>query len=212
MIDSRNRAAFTLGHLRKQLEGLPDTTLVTMLPDSAGEDLGKVCTVFIQFARPEVVVFRCAPRAENLLFDAVSRDDRDLVSKLVAEGADVDGQDPRGPPFDGATPLSVAAEEGLLEMTRMLLQLGANANARSASGWTALMRACNADQLDAACILLEGGADPSLANDEGYTARGRTRAGNKALLTLLENWEAAQQAGATDGAPGLAPLGRAPRG
>lgn len=196
MIDSRNMAVFTLGELRKQLEMLPDSTVVGVLPEGAGEDIediGALRTAFIQLVRAKVLVFRTAPRAASILFDAVSRDDREGVSKLIAEGADVDGPDPRNPFFDGETPLILAANAGLVEMTRLLVKLGANVNARSASGWTALMRACNAGDIETARTLLEAGACATLVNDEGYTARGRCPGNNVALVTLLAEWETVQQ-------------------
>lgn len=186
MSDSDYRAAFTLGDLRKQLQMLPDSTIVGVLPESAGEDFSELRTVFVQLVRAEVVALRMAPPTASLLVDAVARDDRESVGKLVAAGTDVDTPDPRNPLFDGATPLMDAAARGLADMTALLLRLGANVNARSASGWTPLLCACNADQLDTARILLEWGADSTLANDEGYTPRMRIRDTNERLLRLLD--------------------------
>jgi len=187
-MEPRNTAVFTLGDLRKQLEMLPDSTIVGVLPDSAGEDLSELRTAFVQRVRAEVLVFRTAPPAAGILFEAVSRDDRPHVRKLIIGGADVNGPDPRNPLFDGATPLTLAAEGGLVEMTRLLVQLGANVDARSARGWTALMRACNAGQLETTRTLLEAGADATLVNDEGYTAWGRCPGNNVALVALLAEW------------------------
>ena len=200
MIDSRNMAVLTLGDLRKQLATLPDSTVIGVLPDGAGADIEELRTAFVQLVRAKVLVFRTAPRAVSVLFEAVSQDDREGVSKLIAEGADIDEPDPRNPFFDGYTPLILAANAGLVEMTRLLVQLGADVNARSASGWTALMRACNAGDIETARTLLEAGACATLVDDEGYTARGRCPGNKVALVTLLAEWETAQQSAAADAA------------
>ena len=206
MSDSDYRAAYTLGDLRKQLQMLPDSTIVGVLPESAGEDFGELRTVFVQLVRADVVALRMAPPTASLLFDAVARDDRESVRRLVAAGTDVDTPDPRNPLFDGATPLMDAAGRGLVDMTALLLRLGANVNARSASGWTPLLHACDADQLDTARILLDWGADSALANDEGYTPRGRIPGTNESLLKLLEE---PRERGNQDASP--SPGAREPR-
>jgi ankyrin repeat protein len=63
--------------------------------------------------------------------------------------------------LDGAPALHDAACSGDCELIALLLRAGADVNARSASGWTALMRACNGGKLAAARMLLDAGADPT---------------------------------------------------
>jgi ankyrin repeat protein len=123
-------------------------------------------------------------------FEAVGRNDVASVRKLLAQGVDVNAPDLRAPLFDGATALTVAAERGLAGMVQLLLSHGANVNARSATGWTALMRACNADQFECARLLLDAGADPTIHNDDGYTAYGRIRANHTELLQLFHDRKA----------------------
>jgi hypothetical protein len=84
------------------------------------------------------------------LFDAVDRNDFARVRELTAHGADINVPDPRTPFFDGATVLMSAANRGSTAMVQLLLSDGADVDARSASGWTALMRACNAGRFDCA--------------------------------------------------------------
>lgn len=122
------------------------------------------------------------------LFEAVLRNDLDQVRRLVAQGADPNAPDPHDAFPDGTTPLTDAAAAGLVEMTTLLIHLGADVNAKSAGGWTPLMRACNAGQIQTAQLLLEAGADPKIVNTEGYNAYGRISASNPALMRLLEKW------------------------
>lgn len=52
---------------------------------------------------------------------------------------------------DGATPLIGAAEGGRVAMTSPLLKLGADVNARSASGWTAITRTTTSPENQSPC-------------------------------------------------------------
>ncbi|MEU8826970.1 ankyrin repeat domain-containing protein [Streptomyces sp. NPDC048636] len=127
------------------------------------------------------------PRAAGAeLFEAVDRDDAAAVRSLLAGGADIEAADPRSPFHDGETVLIGAAGRGAADTVRLLLDAGAEVNARSASGWTALMRACDAGHLDCARVLLDAGAAVGARNDEGYTAHGRTAIRNTELIRLLE--------------------------
>jgi ankyrin repeat protein len=201
----------TIGELRRLIADIPDHALVALSLGESQDTFADLETMFVDASRNGLLVFRPPDRGTFTLFDAVEADDRSLVQTLVAEGADVNVRDPRSPMFDGATPLTLAAEGGRVAMTNLLLKLGADVDARSASGWTALMRACNAGQLETARILLEAGADATLVNDEGYTAYGRVPGNNPALLGLLAQWEASQRAAAPDAASSLAPFGKTPR-
>lgn len=121
------------------------------------------------------------------LHDAAAQGAESAVSELLDQGCDIEGRDPRlfG---DGETALITATVNGRLAIMRLLLERGADVNARSASGWTALLRACNAGDTDAARMLLEAGADLNLKNDEGYSARDRIPCDNPELLSLIERW------------------------
>lgn len=68
---------------------------------------------------------------------------------------------------------------------RVLIERGADVNARCSSGWTPLMRACNAGDLESARLLMEAGADPTVKNLEGYTAYGRIPGDRPELAALL---------------------------
>jgi uncharacterized protein len=68
----------------------------------------------------------------------------------------------------------------------MLLEHGADANARQHVGYTPLMGAASAGQTEILEMLLRAGADPSQANDEGKTAADFARdKGHAAVLERL---------------------------
>jgi ankyrin repeat protein len=195
MTTTRRGPVLTVGELRHLLAELPDRALVALSVDESRKTSADLRTTFVDTSRGTLVVFGLPERADARLFEAVAADDQGLVQELVHGGADVNARDPRSPVFDGATPLTLAAEGGRVAMTSLLLKLGAHVNARSASGWTALMRACNAGELESARILLGAGADATLVNDEGYTARGRIPGDNMALLDLVTEGEAGRVRG-----------------
>src|SRR3954453_11504989 len=67
----------------------------------------------------------------------------------------------------GSTPLMYAVLYGEADDVRLLLEAGAEPNARNEVGATALMWA--ADDLDKTRLLLRAGADPNARSDDGRT-------------------------------------------
>jgi ankyrin len=67
-------------------------------------------------------------------------------------------------PSGAMSPLLFAAREGNMEMTRLLLDAGANINLQSANGSPSLVVAITNNHLQLALFLLEKGADPNLAD------------------------------------------------
>ena len=125
------------------------------------------------------------------LHAAVGRRDLAGVRELLSRGDDVNHRDPRPSPWDGETPLLIAAALGHVEMVELLMAHGADVNARSATGWTALIAACNAGNTEIARMLLDAGADPAARNDEGYTAFGRVPGDATKLVRLMAERDAA---------------------
>jgi ankyrin repeat protein len=71
---------------------------------------------------------------------------------------------------DGATPLTIAAEHGHLEIAKLLLKSGAHVDARNAHGNTALMYTAEYNYPKLAEVLLSAGADLTLKDNDGETA------------------------------------------
>ena len=69
----------------------------------------------------------------------------------------------------GLTPLLFAARDGDLESVKMLVAGGANINATTGIGETALMLAAHNDHTDTALFLIDKGADPNIV-EAGHTA------------------------------------------
>ena len=94
------------------------------------------------------------------IFEACRVGDLDQVNNLIrVEGLDVNIVNGSPPPYD-VTPLGVAAENGHLEIVRLLLESGANVNSRCP-----LSRAARCGDIEIVEELLKAGAN---VNDEYY--------------------------------------------
>ena len=69
------------------------------------------------------------------------------------------------PDIFGRTPLHQAAAKGDIEIILILIEYGADVNARTISGETPLMKAIAFYQVEATKILLRLGADPNMKNE-----------------------------------------------
>jgi hypothetical protein len=118
------------------------------------------------------------------LFESVRAGSLIEVTRALERGADVRSRDAV---FgnDAETPLIAAAGAGHEAIVALLLSRECELNARTASGWTALMRACNAGEIGCTRLLLDAGADPALRNEEGYTALGRIPGNLPDLIALV---------------------------
>ncbi len=120
------------------------------------------------------------PKAARLM-DALRRGDTALFRKMLAEEPAIARL--RGPA--GSTPLMYAALYADNAAVRLLLDAGADANARNDAGATALMWA--ADDLEKTRLLLDRGAGVNTRSEDGRTpvliASGIV--GNTAVLQLL---------------------------
>jgi ankyrin repeat protein len=83
------------------------------------------------------------------------------------------------------TPLHSAAASGNLEIARMLLESGADANARQQGGFTPLHSSAQNGQIEMANLLLEHGADITLVNDAGENALSIAQANHQDEMVQL---------------------------
>ena len=118
------------------------------------------------------------------LIDAVDCGNVEIVKYLVENGADMENMNN----IWGNTALMKIANavcvesEICIEIAQYLLDKGANINAKTRNGWTALMYASSYGYLDMVKFLVKNGANINTITDEGYTAL------NVALDKEVENF------------------------
>jgi ankyrin repeat protein len=91
--------------------------------------------------------------------------DLDGLKKSISKGTNVNGQNL----LTGITPISMAALNGKTEVIEFLLNKGADVNARSRDGGTALHGAAFLGHIETVNLLLNKGANPNVRNKKGET-------------------------------------------
>ena len=111
------------------------------------------------------------------------------ASQLIAEGADVNGQD-----AIGATPLHLATEFNNVSVMRALVESGAELDAPNGDGWSPLMNAAFCGSIPALEFLLEAGADWRLeARDEDGSVETASSLATGQAQEVLAAWAAGHQ-------------------
>jgi ankyrin repeat protein len=112
------------------------------------------------------------------LFEAVEKNDIEKVRYLIAIGADVNVRDS----YASMSPLMMVAYDGYTEMARLLIEKGAEVNAKGGADldMTPLIFAASQDRIDMVKLLIEKGANVNVKTKYGWTplffaaTRGRT--------------------------------------
>ena len=102
----------------------------------------------------------------NDLPGAVFIGDLAAVKRALTDGVDPNAQDPQS----GSTMLSIASLMGHTEVVALLLERGAEVNAKNRDGGTALHAAAFLGRAETVKLLLEKGADTTLRNNMGSIA------------------------------------------
>jgi len=107
----------------------------------------------------------CGAGPRRPVAEAAVADAADAVRRLLA-----DGHPPDDAGEDGITPVMWAARYGSVHAMTVLLDAGADANARDThNGWTPLLHAIHGQRPEAVRLLLERGADANAAAPGGVT-------------------------------------------
>jgi ankyrin repeat protein len=108
-----------------------------------------------------------------------------LAGLLLERGAEPDTHSHNGM---RVTPLHSAAAGQRLGIARLLVEAGADVNARSAEGFTALHSAAQNGQEELVRLLLEHGADPQASTDSGVKPADLAREkGHEDVVRMLES-------------------------
>lgn len=100
----------------------------------------------------------------------------ELARDLIERGADVNAAARNK---QRVAPIHAAAAVGDLDTMRLLLERGADPNARQEQGYTALHEAARKGSMEMAKLLMERGADPHVKNDDGKTPLDIARANSQ---------------------------------
>lgn len=115
----------------------------------------------------------------------------------------VTGGNLKGSPYS-ASPLMIAAEQGLTDCIRQMLARGANVNWQNGAGTTALLEAVRNGRKNAATLLIEAGADVNVMDTNKQTPLlAALENGNYAIALLLLGHDAKAN---TKDVTGLTPL------
>ena len=146
---------------------------------------GNPAAVALLIERGANVNARESQLGETALMWAAAENHPEAVRLLVQHGADVNARSsaPAFPkdrfglegvltilPRGNWTPLMYAAREGATEAARALVDLRADIDAVDPDGTTALVRAIVNAHYDTAGVLIDGGADPNIADTTGMAA------------------------------------------
>ena len=120
-------------------------------------------TIPVLLASPQIDIEARAPNGDTALMVAAYKKEKEIVAGLLEKGAE--------PNRPGWTALHYAAASGSLDIVRMLLEKSAYIDASAPNRTTPLMMAAGAGQTAVIKLLIEEGADQSIRNDAGLTAR-----------------------------------------
>jgi uncharacterized protein len=119
---------------------------------------------------------------------AVEKGDLNHVRELISSGLKADEKD-----IHQRTPLMIAARDGAIDLAKLLIESGANVNAkdRRSSVWdgrrTPLHYACDNNRVEMAGLLIDNGADPDSHSQYWFTPLSKNicEKGREKLIDLL---------------------------
>ena len=154
-----------------------DWKTTAYIGDLVGVEIGKAEISAMEKGRFEVAKLfgvECTYAAQNLL-EAAFIGDLAAVKQALTDGGAPNARDLQY----GTTVLATAALMGHTKAVAMLLEHGADVNAKSRDGYTALHAAAFLGRAETVRLLLEKGADATIRNNDGATP----------LDTTMADWE-----------------------
>lgn len=140
---------------------------------------GDVAPIQILLRRGAALEYTDSGTGMRPLHCAVLGDRMQAVQELLANGADMDAKTDLS-----LTPLMISAANGNVGITRLLVEKGADVNARQTNmhGDTALMKGAKKGSTDVVSALLDGGADATLTDAFNKTAAAHARTANNSVI------------------------------
>jgi ankyrin repeat protein len=121
----------------------------------------------------QMLVFGCGKQEPAVrIWDAAAQGNIEAISQYLDAGGDINETFVLpGTPGSGGTPLHIAVLTDQMEVARLLLEKGANINAKAVdeAGGTPLYWAAEIGRLDIAKMLVEAGADVNAIANNGLT-------------------------------------------
>ena len=105
---------------------------------------------------------------QRKLWNCAAEGDMDGVKAALSDGADINAMDSRNR-SNGRYALNYAAQRNDSELSRFLIDAGANINLQNHTGFTALHHAAEYNALTVAKQLIDAGANPNLTTHAGLT-------------------------------------------
>ncbi len=121
-----------------------------------------------------------SPFDESNAWSSAAKGDLDSLTAALDQGAGIDAPDP----VIGLTPLGWAAVGSQVEAARLLLDRGANPNAKASDGSTPLHSAAFLGRAEVFRLLLARGANPSLKTRAGLAAQDLIQLDEKATMAI----------------------------
>jgi ankyrin repeat protein len=109
---------------------------------------------------------QATPEQDQQLIDAAMDGDLAKIKALISARADVNARDKAW----GMTALMFAVGHGYTEIAKLLVEKGADVDARDKDGFTALMMAAWQGHAEIAKLLIDRGADVNAEANDGFTA------------------------------------------
>jgi ankyrin repeat protein len=106
-----------------------------------------------------------------LMWSLANGASEEVAEFLLKSGANPDPDAESKVPFSTSkTPLTLASENGMESIVKLLLRNKVRIDKQDGDGWTALKRAANSGYVDIVAILLKAGASVDIPDNEGWTA------------------------------------------